>query len=39
VRIAVGFAVPAAAANGLNHGRFSQLSPIIDNHFAGNEYR
>ena len=37
MRIAVGFAVTAPPADGLNHGRFSQFRPIIQNNLAGDE--
>jgi hypothetical protein len=35
--IAVGFAVPSAAANGLNHRGLGQIGSVIDHYLAGNE--
>src|ERR1700733_6025188 len=37
MRIAIGFAMAASAANGLNRGRLSQFRPIIDDNLARDE--
>src|SRR5579863_4149907 len=37
VQVAIGFAVPASPANGLNHGRFSQFRSIVQDDLAGDE--